>query len=90
MVDIVSSTLSTVSVVSITSSVVDVLAASAVSEIGIIVMVCLIAILSTSEILSATKYWNKRLSAILNLAIAPLIVTFLAIVGYKVLTVLGN
>lgn len=90
MVDIVSSTLSTVSVVSITSSVANALTVSVISEISIIVVVCLIAILSASEILSATKYWNKRLSSILNLAIVPLVVTFLAIVGYKVLTVLGS
>jgi hypothetical protein len=47
-------------------------------------------LLSTSEILSASSQWNKRLSTMLNLAIVPMVLTFFLIVGYKVIDVVGR
>ncbi|NMC09733.1 MAG: hypothetical protein GYA39_01955 [Methanothrix sp.] len=61
-----------------------------VSEISVVSVVCLIALLSASEILSASSLWNKRLSTMLNLAIVPLVLTFFLIVGYKVVDVLNH
>ncbi|NMB86600.1 MAG: hypothetical protein GYA29_10265 [Methanothrix sp.] len=61
-----------------------------VSEISVVSVVCLIALLSASEILSASSLWNKRLSTMLNLAILPLVLTFFLIVGYKVVDVLNH
>jgi len=61
-----------------------------VSDISIITVVCLIALLSASEILSASQVWNKRLSTMLNLAIAPMVLTFFLIVAYKVIDVVAH
>ncbi len=77
------STMSTTSVVSMFSTI-------GVSEIGIVTVVCLIALLCASEILSASKLWNKRLSTLLNLAIFPMVLTFFLIVTFKVLQVVNT
>ncbi|MBP8623721.1 MAG: hypothetical protein KBI12_02605 [Methanothrix sp.] len=61
-----------------------------VSDISIVTVVCLIALLSASEILSASSCWNKRLSTMLNVAIVPMVLTFFLIVSYKVIEVLGT
>jgi hypothetical protein len=61
-----------------------------VSEISIITVVCLIALLSASEILSASKMWNKRLATMLNLAIIPMVLTFTMIVAFKVTEVVNH
>ena len=75
---------------STTSSVVSMFSTLGVSEISIITVVCLIALLSASEILSASKMWNKRLATMLNMAIIPMVLTFFLIVGYKVLDVVNH
>lgn len=80
----VSSTMST------TSSVVSTFTTIGLSEMSIVTVICLIVLLSASEILSATKFWNGRLSTILNLTIIPMVLTFFAIVGYKVMEVIGH
>ncbi|HNX40573.1 MAG TPA: hypothetical protein PKK11_08295 [Methanothrix sp.] len=72
-----------------TTSVVSTFATLGVSEISIVTVICLIALLSASEILSASSRWNKRLSTLLNLAIVPMVLTFFLIVGYKVIEVVG-
>ncbi|NPV62192.1 MAG: hypothetical protein HPY61_06100 [Methanotrichaceae archaeon] len=61
-----------------------------VSEISIITVICLIALLSASEILSASSLWNRRLATMLNLAIFPMVITFFAIVLFKVVEVLNQ
>jgi len=61
-----------------------------VSEVSVISVIYLIALLSASEILSASSFWNKRLATMLNLAIIPLVMTFFLIVGYKVYEAIGN
>jgi hypothetical protein len=61
-----------------------------VSEVSVISVICLIALLSASEILSASSLWNRRLATMLNLAIIPLVMTFFLIVGYKVYEVIGS
>jgi len=61
-----------------------------VSEISIITVVCLIALLSASEILSASQVWNKRLATMLNLAIMPMVLTFFLIVAYKIMDVVAH
>jgi hypothetical protein len=57
-----------------------------VSEVSLAAVLCLIVLLSASEILSASKLWNRNLSHSLNLAILPLVVTFIAIVVFNVLS----
>jgi hypothetical protein len=79
-----SSTLSTLS----TTSVISMFATVGVSQMSIIAVVSLIAMLCASEILSASKHWNNRLSTMLNLAIMPMVLTFACIVAFKVIEVL--
>jgi hypothetical protein len=57
---------------------------------GIVTVICLIVLLVASEILSASSYWNKRLSTMLNLAIMPMVITFFLIVIYKVIEIIGS
>ena len=59
-----------------------------VADASVATVVCLIVLLSASEILSASKLWNKHLALSLNLAILPLVVTFFAIVAFNVIKVL--
>lgn len=82
------STMSTTSVLS-TTSVVSMFATLGVAEVSVISVICLIALLSASEILYASKLWNRRISFMLNLAIIPLVLTFFLIVGYKVMDVVS-
>jgi hypothetical protein len=56
-----------------------------VAEASVATVICLIVLLSASEILSASKLWNKHLALTLNLAILPLVVTFFAIVAFNII-----
>jgi hypothetical protein len=55
------------------------------TEVSVWVVLCLIILLSASEILSASKLWNNHLFHSLNLAILPLVITFFAIVAFKIM-----
>jgi hypothetical protein len=55
-----------------------------VEGVSIAALLCLIDLLSTSEILSASKLWNKHLSLPLTLAILQLVVTIFAITAFWV------
>ena len=59
-----------------------------VAEVSVASVICLIVLLSASEILSASKLWNKHLALSLNMAILPLVVTFFGIVVFKISNVL--
>lgn len=82
---VLSSMLSTTSA---TTSAISAFTTMGVAEVSVAAVVCLIVLLSASEILSASKLWNKHLSNSLNLAILPLVVTFFAIVAFNVVKVL--
>jgi hypothetical protein len=51
--------------------------------IGLIVLLCL------REVLSTSKYWNKSLSNSFNMAIMPLLLCFVLIVGAEVLAIVA-
>jgi hypothetical protein len=53
-------------------------------------MGCLVGLLAASYILSESKLGNKRLSAMLNLAIIPMLMTFVLIVGYKAMEAIAH
>lgn len=55
-----------------------------VPEYGVLAVVALIVLLSAKEILSASESWNKRINCSLNMSIMPLLVSFFAIVMFKV------
>jgi hypothetical protein len=61
-----------------------------VSDVSIITVVSLVGLLAAFEILSASKLWNKRVSTLLNVAIIPMVITFIAIVGYKVVAIVAH
>ena len=73
---------------SMTSSTITMLSTVGLAEISVASVICLIVLLSASEILSASKLWNERLSLSFSLAILPLIVAFCAVVLYKVAEIL--
>jgi hypothetical protein len=58
------------------------------AEASVATVVCLIVLLSASEILSASKLWNKHLALSLDLAILPLTITFFAIVAFNIIKML--
>lgn len=53
-------------------------------EYGAIAVIALIVLLSAKEVLSASESWNKRINSSLNMAIMPLLISFFAIVVFKV------
>lgn len=71
-----------------TTSTVTMLSTVGVAEVGVAAVISLIILLSASKILSASKLWNERLSTSFNLAIWPLVVTFVAIVFFRVTEIL--
>ncbi|WP_305065245.1 hypothetical protein [Methanococcoides sp.] len=56
-------------------------------EYGVLAVVALIFLLSAKEILSASKYWNKSVSASLDMSIFPLFLVFAGIVVFKVVEI---
>lgn len=72
-----------------TTSVLGMFATLGVSEISIITIVCLIVLLSASEVLSTCEIWNERIATSLNLVIIPIILTFFAIVAFKIWEIVG-
>ncbi len=71
-----------------TTTVITMFSTVGVAEAGVVAVICLIILLSASEILSASKLWNGRLSASFNLTIWPLVITFFAIVFFRVMEIL--
>ena len=58
-------------------------------QYGVAVVVGLIILLCLREVLSASRYWNKSLNNSFNLAITPLLLCFVAIVGVEVFAILA-
>jgi hypothetical protein len=81
---------SALNVLSASSSATSMFSTLGVSDVSIITVVSLIGLLAAFEILSASKLWNKRLSTMLNVAIIPMVITFIAIVGYNVVAIIGH
>jgi len=79
--------MSTTSTVS-TTSVVSTFASVGIAEVSVIGVICLILLLAASEILSASAYWNRRLAAMLNMAILPMLVAFTGIVVFRIVEIL--
>lgn len=52
-------------------------------EYGFLVVIVLILLLSVKETLSASEKWSKALESTLNMTIMPLVLTFVAIIMFK-------
>ena len=58
-------------------------------QYGAAVVVGLIVLLCLREVLSASRYWSKSMSNSFNLAIMPLLLCFVLIVGAEILAVIA-
>lgn len=81
-------TSSIISSSAISSSAISMLTTPGLPQYGATVTIGLIALLSLKEVLSASEKWNKYLNNSFNLAIAPLLFSFAAIVFFKVLQII--
>src|SRR2546422_11130817 len=72
-----------------TSTVSTVSSAASIAAFGVLATLVLISLLVVKELASSDDHpWLQRLSNVLNVAIAPLLMAFVAIVGAKVAEVL--
>ena len=72
----------------VTTSVVSMTSVVGLAFGGVLAVVALILLLSTKEIFSASKYYDRRIEYVLNTSILPLLIAFSAIVIFKVIEVL--
>ncbi|KKG17784.1 hypothetical protein EO98_11645 [Methanosarcina sp. 2.H.T.1A.6] len=76
--------LSIISSSAISSSAISMVTSPGLPQYGSAVVVGLIALLSLKEVLSASNSWNKYINNSFNLAIIPLLFSFMGIVVFKV------
>ena len=79
---------SAISSSAISSSAISMITSPGLPQYGAAVVVGLIVLLSLKEILSASEQWNKYLNESFNMAILPLILSFVGIVTFKVATII--
>jgi hypothetical protein len=72
----------------ISSSALSVLASPGLPQFGYVGVIGLISFLSLKEVLSASKFQGKALETSLNMGIAPLLISFIAIVIFKIAEIL--
>lgn len=80
--------LSIISSGAVSSSLSSVITTRGLPQYGATVVVGLIILLSLKEILSASNQWNKNLNESFNIAILPLILSFVGIVIFKAASVI--
>lgn len=76
--------LSIISSSAISSSALLMITSPGLPQYGAMVVLGLISLLCLKEIFSASEKWNKYLNESFNLAILPLILSFLGIVFFKI------
>lgn len=59
-----------------------------IPEFGYVAIIGLISLLSFKEVMSAFKFQEKDLESSLTIGIAPLFISFIAIVAYKITEIL--
>ena len=77
-------TTTTSAVSSASASAISMVTSTGLPEYGVLAVIALIILLSAKEILSASESWNKRINCSLNVSIIPLLISFFAIVVFKV------
>ena len=80
-VSAVSSTTTAASVISMTTPI-------GLPQYGVLAVIGLISFLSAKEILSACNNWNQNINCLLEVSITPLLISFAAIVIYKVIEII--
>lgn len=84
MVIILSVVSSAISSSAISSSAISMITTPGLSQYGAVIVVGLIVLLSLKEVLSASEKWNSSLNSSFNLAISPLLISFMMMILYKV------
>lgn len=72
----------------ISSSTLSILTVPGIPEFGPVAVIGLISLLSFKEVLSVSKFKGQALETSLNMGIAPLLISFIAIVAYKIAGIL--
>ncbi|MGA9188479.1 MAG: hypothetical protein WB014_07965 [Methanosarcina sp.] len=72
----------------ISSSAVSMITSPGLPQFGGTVVVGLVILLSLKEIFSASEQWDKHLNASFNMTILPLMVAFVGIVIFKVVSII--
>jgi len=80
--------LSIISSSAISSSAISMVTSPGLPQYGAAVVVGLIILLSLKEVLSASEHWNRSLNSSFNLAIMPMLFSFVAIVICKIAEVI--
>jgi hypothetical protein len=80
---------SAVSSSAISSSAISMITTPGLPHYGVAVVSALIVVLSLKEILSFSQKWNKYLNNSFNMASVPLTFTFLSILAFKIMSILG-
>lgn len=88
LTSVVSTTTSAVSSAASSASAISMTTGIGLPEYGVIAVIGLIALLSAKEILSASNSWSTAVRNSLNACIFPLLVSFAAIVVFKVFEIL--
>lgn len=79
---------SAVSSSAISSSALSMLTAPGLPEFGFIAVIGLISLLSFKEVLSESEHWGKALDSSLKMGIVPLLISFSAIIIFKIAEIL--
>jgi hypothetical protein len=73
----------------VSSSAISLVTTPGLPHYGVAMVSALIVVLALKEILSSSQKWNKYLNNSFNMATVPLTFTFLFIVAFKVITIIG-
>jgi hypothetical protein len=72
----------------ISSSAITMIKSPGLPQYGSLMVAGLVLLLSLKEVISSSERWNKYLNNSFNSALIPLLLTFVAIVGYKIMNLI--
>jgi hypothetical protein len=87
---LLSSVSSSITSSAISSTAITMITTPGLPQYGVAMVSALIVILSLKEILSSSQKWNKYLNNSFNLALVPFVITFVMIVLFNVVTIIGS
>jgi hypothetical protein len=87
---LLSSVSSSIASSAISTSAITMITTPGLPQYGAAMVSALIVILSLKEILSSSQKWNKYLNNSFNLALVPFVITFVLIVLFNVVAIIGS
>ena len=87
---LLSSVSSSITSSAISSTAITMITTPGLPQYGVAMVSALIVVLSLKEILSSSQKWNKYLNNSFNLALVPFVITFVMIVLFNVVTIIGS